>query len=64
MSSYIVQFPGQGKLVMITFKSINELFTQKKNTSYKKKITHKIINKMFIHIRAVGLSTLVRLVKG
>ena len=63
MSSYIVQFPGQGKLVMITFKSINELFTQKKNTSYKK-ISHKIINKMFIHIQAVGLSTLVRLVKG
>ena len=43
-------------------KSINELFIQKR-IPLTKKISYKIINKMFIHIRAVGLSMLVCLVR-
>ena len=43
-------------------KSINELFIQKRIPPTKK-ISYKIINKMFIHIRAVGLSMLVCLVQ-
>ena len=50
MSSYIVQFPGQGKLVMITFKAINELFTQKKNTSYQKNISQNNKQNVYTHM--------------
>ena len=54
MSLFIVQYPGQSKLVMIIFKPINELFIQKR-IPLTKKISYKIINKMFIHIQQLVL---------
>lgn len=49
MSLYNVQYPGQSKLVMIIFKSINELFIQKKNTSCKKYILQNNKQNVYTH---------------